>query len=538
MEGRESMKREIIIIGNLDVKVPAGLISRLWLLLFTVVFLFFISPNEIYAQTGLYTLNGGTDSQTNQTYSATGTDQSSVYVLNSGHLTLNTCTITKTGDASNVNNSSQYGTNAGVLVTTAGNVTISGGTVTTNASGGNGLFATGSGSAITMSNGTISASGSSAHGVDVTYGGVITLTNVNVTTTGSNSSALATDFGGGTVTVTGGTIIASATASGSHSAGIYSTGSITVTDATVTSSGDCGGVIDGANSISLINTSLTGLIEGIKAWKTAPMTGSASISINGGSLNVTAGDAFYITGETGNAASAVITLSNGVSISASSGKIIKVLSGSTASLSADGETLTGDLYADATSTLNITLKNSTSLHGSVQNAGISLDATSSWTLTGNSILTTFVDPSGVSGTSITNVTGNGYSIHYDSSLTANQYLGGKVYSLVNGGFLTPAAITDVESQGSLLPADWNLYQNYPNPFNPATNIKYTVAKAGVVKLKVFDITGREIKTLVDEVKNPGSYEVNFNALNLTSGVYFYRLASEGVVLTKKMVLIK
>lgn len=530
------MKRKLSFWKPMNIKVTAGITRSYLLFLFTALFL--IASNNVFAQTGLFTLNGGTDSQTNQTYAATGTDQSSVYVLNSGHLTLNTCTITKTGDASNVNNSSQYGTNAGILVTTAGNVTISGGTVTTNASGGNGLFATGSGSTITMSNGTISASGSSAHGVDVTYGGIITLTNVNVTTTGSNSSALATDFGGGTVSVTGGTIIASATASGTHSAGIYSTGSITVTDANVTSSGDCGGVIDGANSISLVNTSLTGLIEGIKVWKTAPMTGSASISINGGSLSVTAGDAFYLTGETGNAASAVITLSNGATISTSTGKIINVLSGSTATLSADGETLIGKLYADATSTLNVTLKNNTTLQGSAQKTGITIDASSSWTLTGNSILTTFIDPSGISGTTITNVTGNGYSIHYDSTLTANQYLGGKVYSLVNGGVLTPAVITGIESEGSVLPAEWQLYQNYPNPFNPSTNIKYTIAKSGIVKLKVFDVTGREVKTLVDEVKNPGSYEVNFNAANLTSGVYFYRLASAGIVLTKKMILIK
>ena len=115
------------------------------------------------AQTGAYTLNGGTATQTGQTYAGTAADQSAVYVLNSGHLTMATCVVTKTGDASNVNNSSQYGINAGVLSASAGTVTITGGSVTTNASGGNGLFATGSGSAISMSDGTISASGGGAH---------------------------------------------------------------------------------------------------------------------------------------------------------------------------------------------------------------------------------------------------------------------------------------------------------------------------------------------------------------------------------------
>jgi len=259
------------------------------IILFLLMFNLFM---PVYAQTGVYTLNGGTASQTNQTYNATLTDQSAVYVLNSGQLTLTNCTMIKTGDASNVNNSSQYGINAGVLAASAGQVTISGGSVTTNASCANGIFATGSGSSISMSNGTINASGASAHGVDATYGGSITLNNVNVTTTGSSSSALATDFGGGTVAVTGGTIIASATASGSHSAGIYSTGNISVSGATVSSNGDCGGVIDGANSITLTNSSLTGALQGIKMWKTAPMTGSATVTINGGSLIATAGDAF------------------------------------------------------------------------------------------------------------------------------------------------------------------------------------------------------------------------------------------------------
>jgi hypothetical protein len=287
-------------LGSSETKCRAPAVIALLLLAIVVA-----SPAR--AQTGAYTVNGGTASRTGQTYAATVADQSAVYVINSGHLTLTNCTMTKTGDASNVNNSSQYGINAGILAGSGGTVTITGGSVTTNASGDNGLFATGSGSSISMSGGTINAAGGGAHGVDATYGGSVTLTNVDVTTTGSSSSALATDFGGGAVTVTGGTITSSNTAPNSHSAGIYSTGNITVTGATVTSRGDCGGVIDGANSISLDNTALTGVTEGIKIWKTAPMSGAATVVMDGGSLTVTAGDAFYLTAETGNAAAASIT---------------------------------------------------------------------------------------------------------------------------------------------------------------------------------------------------------------------------------------
>ena len=397
------------------------------------------------AQTGVYTLNGGTASETEQTYSATQTDQSAVYVLNLGHLTLTDCTMTKTGDASNVNNSSQYGINAGVLATSAATVKLNGGSVTTNASGANGLFATGTGSAIEMSYGTINANGASAHGVDVTYGGAITLTEVNVSTTGSNASALATDFGGGYVTVTGGTIIASSTAAGSHSAGIYSTGYISVTGASVSSSGDCGGVIDGANSITLTGSYLQGALHGIKIWKTAPASGSASVTLDGGSLTAHGGDAFYITDETGNAASATISVKGGALIAASTGNILNVLGASSATLKLNGVHLTGRLRADEDATASVALENGTILYGAVSGLGLALDGGSTWNVTSNSILTTLDDADGISGLAITNITGNGCDVHYDAELPANAYLGGFTYSLVNGGTLTPAAVPALET---------------------------------------------------------------------------------------------
>jgi hypothetical protein len=85
---------------------------------------------------------------------------------------------------------------------------------------------------------------------------------------------------------------------------------------------------------------------------------------------------------------------------------------------------------------------------------------------------------------------------------------------------------------------YKLAQNYPNPFNPATTISYTIPKSGLVSLKVFDIAGKEVATLVNEVKNAGSYNFKFNAANLSSGVYFYRLQAGEFVETKKMFLLK
>ena len=389
------------------------------------------------AQTGVYTLDGGTASQSGQTYKATGVDQSCVYVLNGGKLTLGDCTLSKTGDASDVNVSSQYGINAGLLAASGGWVDITGGSVTTNAGGGNGLFATGSGSSITMRQGTISASGDSAHGVDVTYGGSITLKEVSVTTGGANSSAIATDFGGGTVKVTGGTIVASATASGSHSAGIYSTGIVTVNGATVKSKGDCGGVIDGANSISLTSVFLTGALHGIKIWNTTGGSGRAYVEVCGGSMTAGSGDLFFITDEAGGTASASINLSGTVACSSSTGNLVNAESAGNSALNADGASFSGDITVSGQGTLAVALSNGSSYSGAVSGASMTMDGDSAWTVAGESTVTTIADAAGISGDSVTNITGNGNNVYYDPDLAANEYLGGMNYSLVNGGYLMP-----------------------------------------------------------------------------------------------------
>lgn len=83
-----------------------------------------------------------------------------------------------------------------------------------------------------------------------------------------------------------------------------------------------------------------------------------------------------------------------------------------------------------------------------------------------------------------------------------------------------------------------LYQNYPNPFNPTTAISFQLSAIGHVTLKVFDVLGREVATLVDKVKQPGMHSVQFDAGNLASGVYFYRLESGSFVATRKLLLLK
>ncbi len=90
----------------------------------------------------------------------------------------------------------------------------------------------------------------------------------------------------------------------------------------------------------------------------------------------------------------------------------------------------------------------------------------------------------------------------------------------------------------IIPRSFDLKQNYPNPFNPVTNIKFDLPKDIFVTIKIYDILGREVKTLINEFKNAGSYIISFNGSELASGVYFYRIQAGSFVSVKRMVLIK
>ena len=104
--------------------------------------------------------------------------------------------------------------------------------------------------------------------------------------------------------------------------------------------------------------------------------------------------------------------------------------------------------------------------------------------------------------------------------------------------LFTAIITDVDELAENLPEEFRLQQNYPNPFNASTTIKYDIPMTSYVTLKVFDVLGREVTSLVNEVKQPGTYAVRWNASELGSGVYFYRLQAREYQQTKNLVLLR
>ncbi|MCX6149796.1 MAG: T9SS type A sorting domain-containing protein [Ignavibacteriales bacterium] len=99
-------------------------------------------------------------------------------------------------------------------------------------------------------------------------------------------------------------------------------------------------------------------------------------------------------------------------------------------------------------------------------------------------------------------------------------------------------ILDDVAKSNFLPKEFKLYQNFPNPFNPTTTIKYSIPERSRVELKIFDVLGKEVATLVNEEKSIGNYEVHFDGSNLSSGVYIYRLKAGNFFNTKKIVLIK
>ena len=99
-------------------------------------------------------------------------------------------------------------------------------------------------------------------------------------------------------------------------------------------------------------------------------------------------------------------------------------------------------------------------------------------------------------------------------------------------------LTSAPEDGTSLPGRLELGQNYPNPFNPTTIISYQVPVVSKVRLVVYDLLGREVATLVDEMNQPGTHTVRFDGSNLSSGVYFYRLSAGDLVKTRKLVLVR
>jgi hypothetical protein len=389
---------------------------------------------------GVFTVDGTTQTIADKTITSDAEDVSGVYVLNGGNLAMSNVTVKTTGETSSQDNSSFNGQNAGVLVNKNSRVAIFGGSISTTGGGANGLFAYGAGSFGSMTGGTIIATGDGGHGVMASGGGSLAVTNVDITTERIHGGVIATDRGGGTIWVVGGII----TSHGPDSPGIYSTGNIRAENASFVATGSECAVIEGRNSITLKNCDMTGALKcGVMIYQS--FSGDAegqrgTFSMEGGSLSAAQGPMFFVNNTRG-----VINLQN-VKISAASGVLVNAAAskwgrsgsnGGHVELTGDNQTLAGDIKVDKVSSAVVTLKNKSALTGAVTNASLVLDATSQWNVTADSVLAGLTEAEAPSGDIIANIHGSGHTVRYKADLPANKWLGAKTWKLVEGGTLSP-----------------------------------------------------------------------------------------------------
>lgn len=388
------------------------------------------------------TVTGTSETLSGQTLVATAADTSVVYAADKAALTLNDVTLKKTGgDTSSDDASNFYGQNAGLVAAAASTVTAKNLVVETAAEGANAVFSTGEGSKITIDGITIKTTKNSSRGLDATWGGTVIATNAKIETLGAHCAALATDRGEGTVTVTN----SSGKTAGEGSPGIYSTGAITATKSSFVATGSEAAVIEGKNSIVLVDTDISGAVTaGVMVYQSFSGDagiGTGTFTMTRGTLTAKAGPLFYSTNTDAviNLESVTLKGSSGVLLAASADRWGTAGSnGATVKFNAKKQALEGTVSADSVSALSLALTDSSSWTGAVSgNSGavnLSLDASSSWNVTADCVLTAFVD----ADTTFANVKSNGHTVIYDASAAANASLAGKTYALPGGGKLMPA----------------------------------------------------------------------------------------------------
>ena len=373
-------------------------------------------------------------------YSSETVDESALIVNTADAVSLDHITVTKIGDSDGGDNCNFYGLNAALLVMGGSTTTITGANVSSSADGANGVFsyggnggrngAEGDGTTVYISDSTITTTGDGSGGIMTTGGGVTYASNLTVETSGRSSAAIRTDRGGGTVVVDGGTY----TSNGLGSPAIYSTADITVSNAILISNLSEGVCIEGKNTITLIdcdltanNTSMNGnatFLDTIMIYQSMSGdadSGTSAFTMTGGSLTSKSGHMFHVTNT-----HAVINLSDVTLINEGSDVLISVCndgwSGASniATLNADGQTLAGILLVGSNSTLTLNLTNGSSFEGTVSGeitnakgsvvstevgiVNVTLDQTSTWTLTADTYISSFEGD-------VTNVVGNGFHLY-------------------------------------------------------------------------------------------------------------------------------
>ena len=332
--------------------------------------------------------------------------------------------VVKTGDA-DVDEADFYGANAAIFATNGGTLDLTEITVNTDGKHANGVFSYGEGTTVTISDSVIETSGNCSGGLMTTGGGTMNASNLTIHTTGNSSAAIRSDRGGGTVNVTGG----SYTTEGTGSPVIYSTADITVSDALMESTASQGVVVEGQNSVTLNNVNLTA--SNVKKnsdkseWYQAVMIyqsmsgdadeGLASFAMYGGTLTNLNGDIFFVNNTTATIDLSGATIVNedeeGVFLrAAAAGWGSEGSNGGHVTMNASGQTIDGNMVVDEVSSLNLYLKESSSFNGAINTDGaagdvyVEIEDGSTWTLTGDSYVTSLTCSAG-------SVNLNGYKLY-------------------------------------------------------------------------------------------------------------------------------
>ncbi|MBR0374225.1 MAG: hypothetical protein IJH91_06840 [Mogibacterium sp.] len=315
--------------------------------------------------------------------------------------------VIKTGEASG-DEADFYGSNAAIFATDGATLELSDMIISTDGTHANAVFSYGEGTTVTISHSVIETTGNCSGGLMTTGGGTMNASDLTIHTTGNSSAAIRSDRGGGTVTVTGG----SYTTEGTGSPVIYSTADITVSDADLTSTASQGVVVEGKNSVTLNNVTLTAdnntknsdksdYYQAVMIYQS--MSGDAadglsSFTMTGGSLTNKNGDIFFVnntvTEITLEGATIVNEDADGVFLrAAAAGWGSEGSNGGQVTLTATNQTIDGDIIVDDVSTLNFYLKSGSAFTGAVNADGaagdvyIELTDGSTWTLTADSYIT-------------------------------------------------------------------------------------------------------------------------------------------------------
>ena len=376
------------------------------------------------------------DDLSDETYESNTKDENTILVNGDVDVNMNNITVNKSGDSDGGDNTSFYGINSAILAKSGAIVIIKNSNINTNATGANGVFSYGGsattnnssndGTTVTISDSTITTTKDNSGGIMTTGGGIMNAYNLIINTSGISSAAIRTDRGGGKVNVDGGTY----TTTGQGSPTIYSTADIIVSNAKLIAKASEGVVIEGKNSVTLNNVTLTDTNNKLNGKSTTykniflyqsmsgdASNGTSSFTSKNSKITTNKGDTFYVTNTT-----AVINLENNtITNNDKSGAFLRIKkdswgnsgsNGGNVTLKATNQLINGDIVIDSISTLTMNLKNSNftgkiNKANSAKSIDLNIDKDTKIKLTGNSYVTSFTNEDA----SNSNIDFNGYKLY-------------------------------------------------------------------------------------------------------------------------------